>query len=69
MLVSCLVYSSTLKIEAIRSSELSVHFHRNTWRYIPEERTLHEMVTLHWCPSIACVQCIVGWFKYGVKAV
>jgi hypothetical protein len=30
-----------LKMEAKCSSEKSVHFQRNTWRYIPEDRTLH----------------------------
>jgi hypothetical protein len=37
MLVSCLAYSSTLKMEVICSSETSVDFQRITWRYIPEE--------------------------------
>jgi hypothetical protein len=42
MLVSCLAYSSTLKVEVIRSSETSVDFQRITRRYIPEDkRTLH----------------------------
>jgi hypothetical protein len=40
MLVSCLVYSSTLKMEATCSSVTSVDFRRITWHYIPEERTL-----------------------------
>jgi hypothetical protein len=39
-LVSCLAYSSTLKMEATYSSETSVDFRRTTWRYIPEDRTL-----------------------------
>jgi hypothetical protein len=39
MLVSCLVYSSTLKMEAICFSETSVDFQRAIWRYIPEDRT------------------------------
>jgi hypothetical protein len=30
-------YSSTIKKEAISSSETSVHFHRPTQRYIPED--------------------------------
>jgi hypothetical protein len=37
--VSCLTYSSTLKMEAICSSETLVDFQRTTWRYIPD-RTL-----------------------------
>jgi hypothetical protein len=39
MLVSCLAYSSTLKMEKICSSETLVDFHRITWCYIPEHRT------------------------------
>jgi hypothetical protein len=39
--VSYLTYSSTLKIEATYSSETSVEFHRTTWRYIPQDRTVH----------------------------
>jgi hypothetical protein len=34
-------YSSTLKMEAICSSEMSVDFQRTTRRYIREGRTLH----------------------------
>jgi hypothetical protein len=40
MLVSCLAYSSTLKIEAIYSSEISADFRRATSHYIPEDKTL-----------------------------
>jgi hypothetical protein len=36
-----LTYSSTVKMEAICSSETSVDFQRTTRRYIPEDRTLH----------------------------
>jgi hypothetical protein len=35
-----LAYSSTLKIEAKYSTETSVDFERNTWRYIPEDIVL-----------------------------
>jgi hypothetical protein len=41
MLVSCLAYSSTLKMEVTCSSESSVDFQRITWRYIAEHRILH----------------------------
>jgi hypothetical protein len=41
VLISCMANSSSLKMEAIRSSETSVNFHRTTWRYIPEGRSLH----------------------------
>jgi hypothetical protein len=40
MMVSCLIYSSNLKMEATCSSVTSVDFHRTTWHYIPEDRTL-----------------------------
>jgi hypothetical protein len=33
---ACLTYSSTLKMQAIVSSEMSVDFQRTTRRYIPE---------------------------------
>jgi hypothetical protein len=36
LLVSCLAYSSTLKMEATCSFEMSVDFQRITWRYFPE---------------------------------
>jgi hypothetical protein len=36
MLVPCMVYSLTMKVEAICSSETSVDFHRTTRRYIAE---------------------------------
>jgi hypothetical protein len=47
-LVSCLAYSSTLKIEAIYSYETLVEFQRDTWRYIPEDITLHN----HRCENL-----------------
>jgi hypothetical protein len=40
MLVSCFGISSTLKMEAIFSSETPVDFQRTTQRYIPGDRTL-----------------------------
>jgi hypothetical protein len=39
-LVSCLSYSSTLKTEVVFSSETSVHFYRNTRRYISKYGTV-----------------------------
>jgi hypothetical protein len=41
MLVSCLAYSSTLKMEVTYTCETSVDFQRTTQRYILEDRTLH----------------------------
>jgi hypothetical protein len=40
LLISCLVYSSTLKIEATCSSEMSVYFWLTTWFDIQESKTL-----------------------------
>jgi hypothetical protein len=42
MLVSCLAYFSTVKVEATCSSETSVNFQHITCRYIPEDRTLRK---------------------------
>jgi hypothetical protein len=46
MLVSCLAYYSTLKLEAICSSRTSVDFQWPTQRYIPEDNTLHFWISL-----------------------
>jgi hypothetical protein len=48
MLVSCLAFSSTLKMETACSFEMSVDFQRITWRYILEGRTLHN----HHCENL-----------------
>jgi hypothetical protein len=37
LLVSCLASSSTLKIEAVRSSETLVYFYRTKSRYLPDD--------------------------------
>jgi hypothetical protein len=39
---------SSWQAEAICSSETSVDFHQTTWRYIPEDRTLHN----HRCENL-----------------
>jgi hypothetical protein len=51
MLVSCLAYSSTLKMKATCSSETSVDFQRTTQRYIPEKRTFqgHRCENIKFC--------------------
>jgi hypothetical protein len=48
MLVSCLVYSSTLKMDATGSSETSIDFHRSIRRYITEDRILRN----HRCENL-----------------
>jgi hypothetical protein len=46
MLVPCLAYSSTLKMETICSSETSIDFHRTAWRYIPQDIIIHSVLVL-----------------------
>jgi hypothetical protein len=41
LLVSCLAFSSTLKLVAVRSSKISMNFYQTIRRYIPEDSTLH----------------------------
>jgi hypothetical protein len=41
MVLSCLAYSSTLKMEAICSCEKAVDFRRTTQSYTPGDRSLH----------------------------
>jgi hypothetical protein len=41
---ACLAYSSTLKMEAACSSEMSDDFHWTAWRYVPEDGTLHHLI-------------------------
>jgi hypothetical protein len=48
MLVSCVAYSSALKMEATCSSETSVNFHRTARSYIPEDRILNN----HCCENL-----------------
>jgi hypothetical protein len=47
-LVSSSAYSSTLKMEAIYSSEMSVDFQWTTWRRVPGDRTLRN----HRCDNL-----------------
>jgi hypothetical protein len=44
MLVSCLVYSSTLKMDVTCSSETTADIQQTTWHYIPEKRNLQTKV-------------------------
>jgi hypothetical protein len=48
MLISCLAYSLTVKMEATCSSETSVDFQRTTSRYIPDYKVLHN----HRCENL-----------------
>jgi hypothetical protein len=41
MLISCLAYSLTLKMEVTHSSEVSAEYQRTTRHYIPEDRALN----------------------------
>jgi hypothetical protein len=47
-MVSCLAYSFALKMEVTFSSKTSVDFHWTTWRYIPDDRVLHN----HHCETL-----------------
>jgi hypothetical protein len=47
LLASCLVCSSALRMEAIRSSGTSLDSYRTTFRYNPEDRTLYSVLFLH----------------------
>jgi hypothetical protein len=47
-LVSCLAYSSTLKMKATFYCETSVDIQRTTPRYISEDITLHN----HYCENL-----------------
>jgi hypothetical protein len=53
---SCLTYSSTVKMEATRSSETSGDFQRTTWRYtcIPDYGTLQFIPNLQMCLQLTC---------------
>jgi hypothetical protein len=44
LLATCLTYSSTLKLEAVCSSETSISSYRATLHYTPEYSTLHELL-------------------------
>jgi hypothetical protein len=59
MLVPCLAYSSTVKMEATCSSETSINFHRNTLHYIPDVRILHNYryENLKYCVIFCCFWC------------
>jgi hypothetical protein len=43
-LLSCMACSSTLKMEAICFSEMSVDFQLTSRRYIPKDRTVHQCI-------------------------
>jgi hypothetical protein len=59
-LVSCLAYSSTLKMETKCSSKTSLDFQQCTQLYIPEDRTLQ----LERCSSTAKIA-----YKHGLGAL
>jgi hypothetical protein len=43
-LVSCLAYSSAMKMEATCPSETLVNFQWTTWHYIPKDRALRIII-------------------------
>jgi hypothetical protein len=46
MLVSCLAYSLTMKVEVTCSSETVIGVQWTAWHYIPEDRTLNPINVL-----------------------
>jgi hypothetical protein len=54
ILVSCLAYASTVKMEEIHASETSVEFQQTTGGYISEDRTLQMVLYsyLEICPIL-----------------
>jgi hypothetical protein len=69
-LVSCSPYFSTLKMEAIFSSETSVDTPRTTRRYIPEDGTLHNYrcENLKFYTFVQCLRCIKINMSNGLSA-
>jgi hypothetical protein len=64
VLVSCLAYLSTLKIEATYSSVTSIDFKRTTRLYVSEAITLHN----HRCENLGSYACVkVIFFQYEPK--
>jgi hypothetical protein len=47
ILLSCLAYYSTLKVEATCSSKMSVDFQQAAQHYIPEDKILHTVYCLN----------------------
>jgi hypothetical protein len=62
VLVSCSVYSSTLKVKMKGFSETSVDFQRTTWRYIPEDTALRNHRCEHLQSSLHSV--VTKYFPY-----
>jgi hypothetical protein len=61
MLVFCLSYSSTTKLESC-SSEMSFNFQRTTRRYIPEDRTLLVLMSINYDIILAlCITDDSSW--------
>jgi hypothetical protein len=47
VLVSCLAYYLTLRMEVTCSSKMLVDFQLTTWCSVPEDRTLDPLLLLH----------------------
>jgi hypothetical protein len=60
MLFSCLCYSSTQKMEAACSSETLVDFQQTAWRYIPQNRTLQDVVLFQGLVQVQNKKCHVS---------
>jgi hypothetical protein len=60
LLVYCLVYSSTLNMQATYSFEISVHFQWKSRHYIPQDRTLHN----HRCENLHSYIIYADYIQY-----
>jgi hypothetical protein len=62
LLVCCLTYSSTLKMEMARSSKMLVNFQRTTQRYIPKDLTLQSLNDF-FTYNLLPVSCYIHMFR------
>jgi hypothetical protein len=46
LLVTCLIYSFSLKMEALYSSETSVDFHQTSWCHVPKDNTIQSLYSV-----------------------
>jgi hypothetical protein len=67
LLVGLLDFSSTLKMEAICSSETSVDTQRTTRRHIPEDDTLHNALNFYSRGSVSNVGLITSSSISGIS--
>jgi hypothetical protein len=54
-------------IEAVRTSETSVNFNVTTWRYIPEDSKLHDVLLVSGLGGLKFVESIILWSSMPIK--